>query len=264
MTDRSLTAPPVTPVKRAYEQVAAQMRHWIVAGFLDVGDKFPTEAELCAQFGTSRSTVREALRLLASERLIVTHPGAYGGSVVSRPSVANVTADLTTSLAALVGASDLSISEMLHVRLILEVPAAGIAATKRTEQHISRLEALVPEQVPEVDDLFEIDRAFHQTILEATDNRLLPIVALPVFEVSARRVPRHRIEQSTWPRVLEEHRALLEFIRSGDASGAETAMRQHLSGLAVSYERAQAVETRERPRDGKAPPGLIRSGSTSA
>jgi GntR family transcriptional repressor for pyruvate dehydrogenase complex len=232
-------------VKRAYEQVAAQMRQWIVAGFLSVGDKLPTEAELCAQFGTSRSTVREALRLLASERLIVTNPGAYGGSVVSRPSVANVTADLTTSLAALVGASDLSIAEMLEVRVIMEVPAAGIAAAKRNEQHLTRLEALVPQEVPEVDDLFGIDRAFHQTILEATDNRLLPIVAVPVFEVSARRIPRHRIDRSTWRRVLDEHRTILDFIRSGDAAGAEGAMRQHLSGLAASYEQAQAADVDE-------------------
>ena len=229
-------------MRRAYEQVAAQMRQWIVAGFLDVGDKLPTEAELCVQFGTSRSTIREALRLLASERLIVTNPGAYGGSVVSRPTVGDVTADLTTSLAALVGASDLSLAEMLEVRLTMEVPAAGIAAAKRTDQHLTRLEKLVPAEVPKVDELFEVDRAFHQTMLEATGNRLLPIVAVPVFEVSARRVPRHLIESSTWRRVLDEHRAILNAVKAGDVTAAQDAMRGHLSRLAADYEAARLVE----------------------
>lgn len=242
MDNRSSFPPPVIPVKRAYEQVAAQMRQWIITGFLAVGDKLPSEAELCKQFGTSRSTVREALRLLASERLIVTQPGARGGSVVSRPSAANVTADLTTSLAAMVGASDLSVWEMLEARILLEVPAAGIAAKNHTDDHIARLTSLVPDQVPEIDDLFAVDLAFHQTLLEATQNRLLPVVTLPVFEVSARRVPRDRLERSTWPRVIDEHRAIVEAVRKRDVAEAEDAMRRHLSGLAASYERAFAAE----------------------
>jgi GntR family transcriptional repressor for pyruvate dehydrogenase complex len=244
MSDRLAASPPVTPVRRAYEQVAAQIRQWIVTGFLGVGDKLPAEAQLCEQFGTSRSTVREALRLLSSERLIVTQPGAHGGSVVSRPSVANVTADLT-SLSALVGASDLSVAEMVQVRLIMEVPAAGIAAAKRDDEDVERLASLVPDEVPGIDELFDTDLAFHQQLLEMTGNRLLPIVALPVFEVSARRVPRHRLDQTMWARVVEDHRGIVEAIRSRDVDGAEEAMRQHLSGLASSYERAADFERSE-------------------
>ncbi|MGZ6588556.1 MAG: FadR/GntR family transcriptional regulator [Solirubrobacteraceae bacterium] len=242
MTTRAPVPPRAVPVKRAYEQVAAQMRQWIVTGFLGVGDKLPPEADLCQQFGTSRSTVREALRLLASERLIVTVPGARGGSVVSRPSAANVTADLTTSLAALVGGSDLSVAEMLEARIILEVPAAGIAAKNRSDEEVALLRSLVPDAIPGIDDLFDVDLSFHQALLEATKNRLIPIVTLPVFEVSARRVPRHRLDRSMWSRVLNEHRAILEAVRERDVSGAEEAMRLHLSGLAVSYEKASIAE----------------------
>ncbi|WP_207840052.1 FadR/GntR family transcriptional regulator [Williamsia soli] len=242
MNDRSLPLPTATPVKRAYEQVAAQIRQWIVTGFLGVGDKLPAEAQLCEQFGTSRSTVREALRLLSSERLIVTQPGAHGGSVVSKPSAANVSDGLTTSLATLVGASDLSIAEMVQVRLILEVPAAGMAAAKCGEGTVGRLAGLVPDTMPDIEHLFDLDFAFHQELLEATGNRLLPIVALPVFEVSARRVPRHRLEQSMWERVVREHRAIVDAIRTKDVEAAETAMRLHLSGLAASYESAIASD----------------------
>ncbi|PHV67160.1 FadR/GntR family transcriptional regulator [Williamsia muralis] len=242
MNDRSLPLPTATPVKRAYEQVAAQIRQWIVTGFLGVGDKLPAEAQLCEQFGTSRSTVREALRLLSSERLIVTQPGAHGGSVVSKPSAANVSDGLTTSLATLVGASDLSIAEMVQVRLILEVPAAGMAAAKCGEDTVERLAGLVPDSVPAVEHLFDLDFAFHQELLEASGNRLLPIVALPVFEVSARRVPRNRLDQAMWERVVDEHRAIVEAIRSRDVAAAESAMRLHLSGLAASYELAIASD----------------------
>ena len=245
MTERLTIPPPATPVKRAYEQVASQIRQWILTGYIGIGEKLPAEAELCRQFGTSRSTVREALRLLASERLIITQPGARGGSVVSRPSVANVTADLTTSLGALVGGQDLSVPEMVQVRLLMEVPAAGLAAEQRTDDQLARLAALVPAEVPGVEDLFEMDLAFHHTLLEATGNRLLPIVAIPVFEVSARRVPRDRLDRSVWRRVIDEHSSIVDAVRARDVAAAERAMHLHLVGLATAYERASTAAQEE-------------------
>lgn len=242
MAQRPIAPPPATPVKRAYEQVAAQIRQWIVIGVFSVGEKLPTEAELCRQFGTSRSTVREALRQLAAERLVVTQPGAHGGSVVSRPSVANVTQDFTTSLGVLVGASDLSVPEMVEARHIMEVPAAGLAAKNHTDEQLARLTALVPTEVPPVEDLLSINMAFHHTLLEATANRLLPIVAIPIFEVSARRVPRERLDKGMWQRVVEEHGAILDAVRARDVAGAEQAMRLHLQGLTASYEDARTAE----------------------
>lgn len=224
-------------MRRAYEQVAEQIRQWIVSGALSIGERLPTESELCEQFGTSRSTVREALRLLSSENLIVTQPGARGGSTVTRPAADQIATALKGSLALLVGNSDLSADEMLAARRLMEIPAAGLAAQNRTEGHLEALAALLPERIPDdVQAMFGINYAFHETLITATGNRLLPIVVLPIFEVSSSRVPRHRLESSVWTRVVDQHREIYEAVRDGDASAASAAMDRHLCDLGDAYE----------------------------
>jgi GntR family transcriptional regulator len=71
------------PEKTRYSRVATSLKEEIVKGIYPVGAQLPTEAELCARFGVSRHTVREALRLLRDERLIASRQGA--GSVVLPP-----------------------------------------------------------------------------------------------------------------------------------------------------------------------------------
>lgn len=231
-------SPRARPVRRAYEQVADQMREWILSGSLSVGDRIPTEGELAARFGTSRGTVREALRVLSSENLITTKPGAGGGSSVSRPDPGRITESLRVALMLLVGTSELSLSELLSAREILELPVAALAATNRTEDHLATLALLLPVHPERMnpDDLFEIDLAFHETLLRATGNRLLPLVASPIFQVNARRFSRHRASPDFWELVVEEHREIYEAVKLGDADAARTAMMRHLQDIAGTYQ----------------------------
>src|SRR5205814_10463032 len=74
----------------AYQLLADTLRAEITSGRLRPGDRLPAEPQLCERSGVSRSTVREALRLLASQHLIVTTRGVTGGSFVNRPSVADL------------------------------------------------------------------------------------------------------------------------------------------------------------------------------
>jgi DNA-binding FadR family transcriptional regulator len=120
------------------------MRQWIVSGALTAGDRLPSEAALADQFGTSRSTVREALRLLSSEDLIATRPGAKGGSTVQQPDAGRITDSLQVSLTLLVGTSDLAPGELLAVREMLEVPSASMAAAQRTDEDVRELRTLIP------------------------------------------------------------------------------------------------------------------------
>src|SRR5258705_4910737 len=122
---RSAIARNPRPVRRAYDQVADQVREWIMSGTLDVGDQLPSEGELAQQFRTSRSTVREALRLLASANLTETRPGAYGGTSVKRPDPVWVADSLHNSLTLLVRTDDVSVDELFAARELIEVPAAA-------------------------------------------------------------------------------------------------------------------------------------------
>ena len=77
----------VNRVQPAYQQVADQLRDRILDGSVAAGDRLPTEVELSEIFGVSRSTVREALRVLASRGLIRTTRGTTGGTFFGLPVV---------------------------------------------------------------------------------------------------------------------------------------------------------------------------------
>jgi GntR family transcriptional repressor for pyruvate dehydrogenase complex len=92
----------VQRVRPAYRQVADELRNQIVAGLLPAGHRLPNEAELSRAFGVSRSTVREALRVLTSQHLIETLRGVRGGSFVAAPDPARMVEDIGGALGVLV------------------------------------------------------------------------------------------------------------------------------------------------------------------
>src|SRR5215212_1220523 len=112
--------------------LADELRADITSGRLQPGERLPPEPELCIKTGVSRSTVREALRLLASQHLIVTTRGVTGGSYVAKPDAATLAASLSRGVNLLVTATPVGIRELMEVRDLLEVPAAGLAARRRT------------------------------------------------------------------------------------------------------------------------------------
>src|SRR5438105_3541510 len=75
----------VRPIRLAFQQVADQLRELIVHGELGPGTRLPSEPELATQFLVSRSTIREALRMLSSQQLITTSRGVGGGSYITHP-----------------------------------------------------------------------------------------------------------------------------------------------------------------------------------
>ena len=104
---------PVRPVRKAYEQVADQLRELIVAGELARGERLPNEKVLAGEFGVSRATVREALRLLAAQNLIRTAKGAGGGSYVTLPTADHISEFFRSSLNLLAEAQHVALDELL-------------------------------------------------------------------------------------------------------------------------------------------------------
>jgi DNA-binding FadR family transcriptional regulator len=83
---------------KQYEVVAERLRQRVVHGELPPGSRLPNEATLAVDFGVSRATVREALRMLATQNLIRTSKGAGGGSYVTLPSVNGVSDFVESSI----------------------------------------------------------------------------------------------------------------------------------------------------------------------
>ena len=231
----------------AYAQVAARLRALIVTGELVPADRLPSEAELSILFKVSRSTIREALRLLSSENLIVTSRGPTGGSFVAYPEPGHIQDFLQINLGLLVAGSSVTVRALFEARDLLETPAAGMAATRRTPEQLERLRACV--RPPGVDEepgqLYELNRAFHVQLLEAADNVLVATLAQPVFGVVRGRFGRNEADEAFWRQVVHDHEAILAAIEAGDADRARAEMRVHIHHLEAAY------STMEQRRSGK-------------
>ena len=95
---------------------------------LQPGDRIGTEQELADEFGVSRPTLREALRLLSASHLIRVGRGRSGGIFVARTPSEGMSRNLSESIAMMLAAESVSMDELLDARLSLEVPLAGRAA----------------------------------------------------------------------------------------------------------------------------------------
>lgn len=230
---------PLQRVRKAYEQVYDQLRELIMRGELERGQRLPGEAALAGEFGVSRGTVREALRLLAAQNLIRTAKGAGGGSFVTLPTADHVSEVLQANIHLLSESREVSAEEMLEARELLEAFAAQMAARRRGEADLERLRACI------IDDPLDLgterqhaqNTGFHTALLEASGNTLLAIAAQPVFGILQTNMRRREIERGTLARVNEDHRRILAAVENGDANAAEQQMRAHLAMLRETYVR---------------------------
>jgi GntR family transcriptional regulator, transcriptional repressor for pyruvate dehydrogenase complex len=227
-------------VRKAYEQVADQLRELIVAGELRPGQRLPPEHNLARDFGVSRTTVREALRALAAEQLIRTVEGAAGGSFVSSPTADHISEFLSANLSLLARENDVTLDDFLEAREQLEVPAARLAAERRSDEELERLrESIVPDvRAATTPEQFELNRSFHDTLVEASSNPLLLIATQPIFVVLQTRLARSTLGIRGHRIIREGHVRIADAVGEGDANRAEREMRAHLVELRPLYERA--------------------------
>ncbi|MEV6629403.1 FadR/GntR family transcriptional regulator [Actinoplanes sp. NPDC051470] len=217
----------------AYQLLADELRNEITSGRLQPGERLPPEPELCVRTGVSRSTVREALRLLASQHLIVTTRGVTGGSFVAHPDTTQIAEALTTGLTLLNNSAEIGLADLLELRRALEVPAAGLAAARRTDQHLCEIRAALFD--PDLDEPGVMLRAhgdFHGAVAKATANPLFELVTRPLYQVSFGTELIETAPLGYWQRIDADHRELLAMIEARDPAGATEAARRHLDFLA--------------------------------
>ncbi len=216
----------------AYQALAESLRAQITSGRLRPGDRLPTEPQLCDKAGVSRSTVREALRLLASEHLIVTTRGVTGGSFVTQPSPAQLAETLAASLRLLVTSGQVAMAQVFEARAAFEVPTTGLAAQRRTEEDLATLRATLvdPETAP-VETMLAAHRAFHVGLAVATGNPLYELITRPLYSPASERALAAQAPAGFWRRVDEEHRCILAAVGEQDPVAARTAARAHLAHL---------------------------------
>ncbi len=228
------------------ELIAAQLRRQIVRGAVRPGEKLPPETQLMEHFGVSRPTIREAFRILETERLIVVRPGSRGGALVVAPDP-SVAARYVGLLLQLQGAT---IDDVYEARKVAEPYCAGMLAKCRTEQDIADLAAVIAEVEAAIDategrapDLAEWTRhshRFHELIMERSGNKTLALQGAVLRDIVAMHTEL-RVSRSFDPaesperfrRAVRSYRKLVALIEAGDADGARRLWRSHMDSAAV-------------------------------
>lgn len=244
------------PSRVAYLQVADQLRERILTGKLVAGERLPSEAELCEQFGVSRSTIREALRILSSRHLLTTSRGVGGGSQVAYIDHGDVSQMLQDFIVLLTQSAGCTLRELMEARDLLEVPAARLAARRRSDEELEQLRATIPDS-PDLRQIFELNREFHHVLLRVADNRLLTIVTEPMFYVMQTRFLSHQATMAMWQQIRTDHAAILAAVEAGDEEQAGAEMAEHLVRLRATYE-AYGSEGGTEP-DGDPEPAMARA-----
>ena len=219
----------------AYQVLADELRADITSGRLQPGERLPPEPELCVKTGVSRSTVREALRLLASQHLIVTTRGVTGGSFVAHPDAEQLADGLAAGFTLLTNSADVGLADLLELRRTLEVPAAGLAAARRTEDHLVEIRsALFDPEVDDFDTMLAAHAAFHMAVAKATGNPLFELVVRPLYNAAYGEDVTVRLPQDYWLQIDADHRALIDCLALRDVEGAGRAASRHLDYIATS------------------------------
>ena len=263
------------PVKRTkvYAEVASQISRLIEAGRVKPGDRLPPERELAEMFGVSRTSVRDAIRVLEMRGLVEPRHGE--GTVVKQVPIDAIVSPLAD---ALVSSKNLT-ADLFDMRKMLEPPLARAASLRATGEDLKAMRDILKRQAGRVragEIAIEEDNAFHYRIATAARNHVVLAVMDLVMELLQESRARSlqgpgRVEKS-----LDGHRRILLAIRNGDPDLAEEAMRLHIEEIeqvlspqesaaqdqSVRAETPVRGETADRPSD--APSRRSTSGVTSA
>jgi len=224
--------PRFKPIKqsRVSEEVAVQLKQSIIGGHFKEGDKLPSERDLASEFQVSRVAIHEALRSLESSGFIVTRQGPAGGSYVTELTFecsVNAFQDLYI-------AEKISISEVHHVRRIVEAEIARLAALNITPEYAQRLrDSLEAEEVP-VETLSEDitnKMALHFILAEMSGNHFLEALErslMGLIRIALEAFALVSGEQNLFAlHPAGMHRPIVDAVIAGDAEAAAAAAKEH-------------------------------------
>lgn len=213
--------PPLTRV-RLYEQVAEQISAWIGEHGLQPGDKLPAERELASRLGVSRATLSQALVALEVIGVVAVRHG--DGTVVAQSPGAS-------RIVETVRAHAHRLPEIIETRDALETKIASLAAARRTEADLQRIEEALAGMEADISAGgrgVEGDENFHAAVTAAAHSLLLSQLMGEIADL-IRETRIESLSQPDRPRAsLAGHRAIAEAIRAGDPEGAANAMHAHV------------------------------------
>lgn len=208
--------------------LAGRLQDAIARGDLAVGTSLPSERELMTTYEVSRTTVREALRMLSAHDLIQVKRGRTGGSFITSPSSHSVVRSLTR----FIKGQDIRFVDLVAAREAIEPAAAAQAAVSRTEEKLAALRLLCVEcenSVADSDAFVAANLKWHFGLAEASGNPLfvafLTSIATALHAATDLEVFDLRIRKA----VVGMHWQIYNAIQDGDPDAARRRTERHLS-----------------------------------
>ena len=203
------------------------LRHMISSGRLGAGQRFPPEADLCDELGVSRSSLREAVRMLSALGVVESRHGSGVYVSALRPE------DIIGSLALTVDLLPLSgLLDMYELRRVLESHAAAQAAARADDAVLDELDRVLDalEGTADPEESAQLDSDFHEAIARASGNPTL-VALLGVFRSRSRAYQMFGMPdgESIKHTSDQAHRAIARAIRQHDPIAAATAAGSHVA-----------------------------------
>lgn len=229
-----------TPLRNLHGHVVHELGQRIVGGELRPGDVLPREEALADGMDVSRTALREAMKVLSAKGLVESRPKV--GTRVRDPKFWHqLDADVLAWRCALMPTEDF-VRKLVEMRELIEPAAAAAAATRCSVEQLERLDAAYAgmEAAQTLDAWAEADLAFHEAVLNGTNNELMTSLfsvietALGTFFVLSARTAKN------FKYSLPHHRKVLEAIRRRQPEAARRAMQQMIADSRTNMEKRRS------------------------
>ncbi len=211
------------------DEAIGKIKAMIVSGTLRAGDRLPKEADLAAELGLSRNSLREAVKALSLVNILDVRQGDGTYVTSLEPTL------LLEALSFIVDFHrDATVLELLAVRRILEPAATAMATERATEDELEDLRKLLDSLGPDpaVEDLVANDLEFHRKIAVCSGNSVLSSLVESMSAPTTRaRVWRGLTQTGIGARTVAEHRAIVEAMASRDPEAARSWATVHIAAL---------------------------------
>lgn len=217
------------------ELIARTVRRMIVDGRLKEGDSLPNEADLMTEFSVSRSTLREAVRVLECDRLVEVRRGSRSGARIRVPG----TEIVARPAGLLLEVSGATIGDLLEARRQIEPGAARLLAQSAGPSACYELETIVAETFPaarKAGRLIEACSRFDRRMAELSGNAALSMVVGMLHEITDQHAAaslgrRRNVTETQYKRIEWAYRHLMALARVRDGDAAEAHWRNHIDSF---------------------------------
>ncbi|MGW0035148.1 FadR/GntR family transcriptional regulator [Gordonia sp. NPDC003376] len=235
-------------VPKASDVLANDLRERILRGEFPSGTALPPERELVTQTRMSRTTVREALRILEVQGLVTIKTGRSGGAFVQQPGGDSV----ATSVNLLIRGQQLRLIDLLETREAIEPACAGLAAKYRQDEDIAALETAnqtINDLDISLEAFLQANVDWHIGVAVASHNELLTgfMTALSNAIYSSTE-NKAFVDDEVRKTTYKAHKTITDAIKAGDSAAATRRMTKHVHGYAeavVQVEERTEIEIRK-------------------